>query len=212
MEQYGVARMTARQALSVLQNEGLTSARKGAGVFVRDFRPIVRQGISRLSRQGWESGRGIWDRDADGRSLTVDKIKVREAKASGYVADVFGLEDGELVIVRDRRYLLDGRPVLLAVSSFPVAIARGTPVAEVNTGPGGVYARLAELGFAPGHYLEDLRSRMPSGDEASVLGLDPGTPVITIVRTAYAADGTAVEVNEMTLDASAYVLRYDFDA
>jgi GntR family transcriptional regulator len=212
MEQYGVARMTARQALSVLQNEGLTTTRKGSGVFVRDFRPIVRQGIARLSREGWGSGRGIWDSDDDNRTLTVDKLRVREVKASGYVAEVFGLDDGEPVVRRDRRYLLDGRPVLIAVSSFPASIARGTPIAEKNTGPGGVYARLAELGLPPAHFREDLRSRMPSDDEASILGLNPGTPVITIVRTAYTDNGDPVEVNEMTLDASAYVLRYDFDA
>jgi GntR family transcriptional regulator len=212
MSRYGVARMTARQALAVLQNEGLMTTRKGAGVFVRDFRPIVREGIARLSRERWASGRGIWDADQDNRSLTVDRIKVREKKATGYVADTFGLDDGDTVVIRDRRYLLDDRPVLLAVSSLPASIARGTPIAEKDAGPGGVYARLAELGLAPAHFREDLRARMPSDDEAATLSLNPGTPVITIARTAYTADGRAVEVNEMTLDASAYVLRYAFDA
>jgi len=181
-------------------------------VFVRDFQPIVRQGIARLSQERWASGRGIWDADDDNRSLTVDRVKVREAKAGGYVAQVFGFTDGELVVTRDRRYLLDGRPVLLAVSSIPASFARGTPITETDTGPGGVYARLAELGLAPAHFREDLRARMPSEDEASILALNPGTPVITIVRTAYTDAGHPVEVNEMTLDASAYVLRYDFDA
>lgn len=212
MAQYGVARMTARQALGVLQNEGLTTTRKGAGVYVRDFRPIVREGIARLAREGWESGRGVWDSDRDNRSVTVDKIRVREAKAVGYVAEAFGLDEGEPIVRRDRRYLLDGRVVLLAVSSFPASIARGTLIAEKDTGPGGVYGRLAELGFAPRHFREDLRARMPAGNETAALELDPGTPVITIVRTAYTADGSPVEVNEMTLDASSYVLRYDFDA
>ncbi|HEY9409633.1 MAG TPA: GntR family transcriptional regulator [Jiangellaceae bacterium] len=212
MEQYGVARMTARQALSVLQNEGLTTTRKGAGVFVRDFQPIVREGIARLSRERWASGRGIWDAEQGNRPLTVDKIKVRQVKASGYVADALGLKAGESVVVRDRRYLLDGRAVMLAVSSLPASIAAGTPIADKDTGAGGVYARLAELDLAPAHFREDLRARMPSDDEASTLGLDAGTPVITIARMAFTTDGRAVELNEMTLDASVYVLRYDFDA
>ncbi|MGW0390742.1 UTRA domain-containing protein [Streptomyces sp. NPDC003042] len=45
-----------------------------------------------------------------------------------------------------------------------------------------------------------------------VLGLAAGTPVVPIVRTAFAAEGRVVEVNEMVLDASAYVLEYEFDA
>jgi GntR family transcriptional regulator len=33
-----------------------------------------------------------------------------------------------------------------------------------------------------------------------------------VCRTAFAGDGRAVEVNEMVLDAGAYVLEYEFDA
>lgn len=179
---------------------------------LRDFQPIVREGIARLARASWAAGRGVWDADGEDRPLTVDAIDVHEAQAAGYVADVLGLEPGEPIIVRDRRYLLDGRPVLRAVSSLPASIAAGTPIAQEDTGPGGVYARLADLDLAPAHFREDLRARMPSDDEASTLDLDAATPVVTIARTAYTSDGRAVEFNEMTLDASVYVLRYDFDA
>ena len=56
MATYGVARMTARQALGVLQSEGLAEARKGAGVFVREFRPIRRRGHPAAGRR--QSGVG----------------------------------------------------------------------------------------------------------------------------------------------------------
>ena len=49
MRQYQVARMTARQALAQLINEGLAVARKGSGVYVREFRPVIRAGVGRLS-------------------------------------------------------------------------------------------------------------------------------------------------------------------
>lgn len=52
---------------------------------------------------------------------------------------------------------------------------------------------------------------MPSEAEATTLDIGAGTPVITVTCTAYAGD-RAVELNEMTLDSSVYVLRYDFDA
>src|SRR6266702_4761307 len=71
MQDYGVARMTARQALAVLIGEGLAISRKGAGVFVRTFRPIVRNGIARLATDRWASGRTIWSADTEDRSLTV---------------------------------------------------------------------------------------------------------------------------------------------
>lgn len=212
MDTYGVARMTARQALGVLQHEGLTITRKGAGVFVRDFRPIVRDGIARLSRERWGTGRGIWDNETEPRTLTVDSISVSEEKAAGYVADALGVDAGEPIIVRRRRYLLDERPVMVAVSSFPATIARGTAIAESDTGPGGVYARLVELGRAPVHFREDIRARMPGEPDEDLFPGDGGTPLFIVARIAYGDDGRPVELNEMTLDASVYVLRYDFDA
>jgi hypothetical protein len=41
MRDYQVARMTARQALAQLINEGIATARKGAGVYVRDLGPTI---------------------------------------------------------------------------------------------------------------------------------------------------------------------------
>lgn len=41
MAHYGAARGTVRQALTVLAQEGLTEARPGAGVFVRDSKPAL---------------------------------------------------------------------------------------------------------------------------------------------------------------------------
>lgn len=52
---------------------------------------------------------------------------------------------------------------------------------------------------------------MPSENDAELLPVD-GAPLFTVARIAYAKDGRPVEFNEMTLDASVYVLRYDFEA
>jgi GntR family transcriptional regulator len=89
-------------------------------------------------------------------------------------------------------------------------LVRGSQVTQAGTGPGGTYARLADLGHAPTHFREDLRARMPEPGEVSALDLAPGTPVVEVIRTAYASDGQPVEVSEMVADASAYVFRYDF--
>jgi GntR family transcriptional regulator len=214
MRQYQVARMTARQALAQLINEGLAVARKGSGVYVREFRPVVRAGVGRLSARNWGSGRSIWSVDAGQRDLSVDQLEVRRAAPPDHIRVLLDLPDDPEagVIARSRRYVLEGKPVLLSVSYLPAALAAGTMMEYRDAGPGGIYARLREIGHAPARFREDLRARMPEPAEAARLALPPGTPVVDLVRTAYAADGQVVEVNEMIADASSYIFRYDFDA
>lgn len=212
MATYEVARMTARQAIGVLQSEGLAEARKGAGVFVRDFRPLRRQGIKRLSEQQWGSGRSIWAADLGDRSLDVDQVEVWEETVPEHISPVLDIATDARVCVRSRRFVLDGKPVLLATSYLPADIVAGSPITQKDTGPGGIYARLSELGHKPVHFREEVRTRMPAQDEVDALQLLAGTPVILVCRTAFAENGEPVEVNEMTLDAASYVLEYSFDA
>jgi GntR family transcriptional regulator len=210
MAAYQVARETARKALAQLINEGIATPRRGAGVYVRGFRPVIRNGIARLSGQTWPEGKPIWGAESEGRTLEVDNLQVSEDDPPGRAAVLLGLADRERVIVRDRRYLLDGKPVLLARSYLPASLVRGTQVTQPDTGPGGTYARLRDLGHPPAHFREDLRARMPEPGEVSALDLAPGTPVVEVIRTAYTSDGQPVEVSEMVADAGAYVFRYDF--
>jgi GntR family transcriptional regulator len=179
---------------------------------VREFRPIVREGIGRLGSSTWPSGASVWSSETEGRDLAVDEVEVSEADAPEHVRALFNLDQGARAVVRSRRYVLDGKPVLLSRSWLPAAIASGTPIGRPDTGPGGIYARLADLGHAPVRFREDLRSRMPLPAEADSLQIAAGTPVVEICRVALDAAGTPVEVNEMTADSSAYVFRYEFDA
>jgi GntR family transcriptional regulator len=211
MALYQVARMTARQALAQLINEGAATPRKGAGVYVRDFRPIVREGISGLAGTS-TAGRSIWPADIGERAFKVDQVEVGREAPPDHIRLILDLPDEEaVVVVRKRRYVLDGKPILLSVSYLPSDVTSGTRIEQEDTGPGGTYARLAETGHAPVRFREDLRSRMPEPSESEQLGLPTGTPVVDIARTAYTESGRIVEVNEMTADSSAYIFRYDFN-
>ncbi|WP_372504436.1 GntR family transcriptional regulator [Streptomyces murinus] len=180
--------------------------------FVRDFRPIRRRGVERLARAGWGAGRSVWAADIGDRDLAVDSVEVTQEPAPDAVAGVMGLDEAVNLCVRRRRFVLDGKPVLLSTSYLPADLVTGTPITEPDTGPGGVYARLADLGHAPARFREELRSRMPTQPEAERLELPPGAPVIHLTRTAFDTEGRVVELNEMVLDSAAYVLEYDFEA
>lgn len=145
------------------------------------------------------------------KAATSQSITFRSSKRTpSHVALLLGLSGHKRVIIRTRRYVLDGKPVLKSYSYLPARLVAGSAITTPDTGPGCTYARLRDLGHQPTHFREDLRARMPEPGETIELGLAAGTPVVEIIRVAYTDDGQPVEVSEMIADAGAYVFRYDF--
>jgi GntR family transcriptional regulator len=58
---YDVTRMTARQAVEILKNEGLVRSEHGRGVFVRQRPSVHRLARNRFTRQRREAGKGAYD-------------------------------------------------------------------------------------------------------------------------------------------------------
>jgi GntR family transcriptional regulator len=204
---FATSTATTGKALALLEREGLIDIRHGAGAFVRNWKPILRDANRRLSAEQWGKGHPIWEVDLGDR-VAVPEVEIkRTAEPPAIVADSFA---AKVYLVRDRRYLVDGRPVQVATSYLDDALASGTPMERKDTGPGGVYARLADIGQKPAWFREQLRSRLPDEDEAKRLRIGQDKPVTEIVRQAMTEDGRIVEVNFMVLVGSVYVLQYVF--
>lgn len=208
MTTYEVSRDTAYRALQVLRDQGITVSSQGAPTRVRKFERIRRPANARLSAEVWGAGRSMWELDVVDKKPTALDVEVGHVKADERVAKMLGVEPGAPLVRRSRRYAVDGKPVLKAVSHIPADIADGTPIAETDTGAGGTYARLKELGHAPTVFREEVRSRMPNKAEKEQLDLARGTPVIQIDRYAAEEGGRIVEINQMVLDSGSYVLEY----
>lgn len=208
VEEYGVSSMTARAVIAVLRGEGLIRVERGKGAYVRDSSPILRDATTRLSAQQWGAGHAIWSADLGLRPLGIDHVEVRRVQPPKDVA-VLLAHDGE-VVVRDRVYSVEGRPVQWAVSYIPADLAAETLIEHVDTGPGGTYARLRDIGHEPVKFIEQVRVRMPRPVEREHLKLDIGQPVAVIRRTAATEAGRVVEVNDMVLVGDAYVLQWSF--
>jgi GntR family transcriptional regulator len=173
---------------------------------MRTFEPILRSFPARLA--AWRDGQSIQDADTGKRALMVE-VTVGETAASESIASAFGLAPGDPVLRRSRRFAVDDRLVQLADSFYLLDLVRSTAIVYTDTGSGGAYARLAEIGHAPARFTERLRARMPLPAEVDSLELPGGTPVFAITRTAFDAEDRCVEVTEMVLDSSAYELEYN---
>lgn len=214
MEHYHVARMTARQAIQELRGEGRVVSEQGRGVFVRQALPVRRLASERFARRHREAGLAAFSAEAAkcGFVPQVDQLEVSRQLPTLEVRERLRLPEDAPVVTRSRRYLADGRPVETAVSYIPADIADSTRIAEPDTGPGGIYARLEELGYPLDRFTEEVSARMPTAAERRRLDLFSGTPVIVLVRTAFDVTGRPVEVCDTVKSAAAYVLEYDFRA
>lgn len=208
---YGVSRVTARRALSVLVTDGLVAAEHGRGWFVRRQPPVRRLSSDRFARRGEGKAAFTVDMEANERAFSVDVLYVGKGPAPADAASRLSLEAGTEVAIRRRRYLVEGQPIEYATSYIPLDVAEGTPILEPNPGAGGIYARMEDKGYVFERYDEDVTARMPTEEEARTLALPAASPVLHLVRTAIAS-GRSVEVCDTVMDAAAFVLHYTLPA
>lgn len=206
-ERRGVAIETVRRAYRALVQEGLIEKRHGAGTFVHSWRPIVRNIGKRFSSEVWGSGQSVWSAETEGREYGTDEQKVSRGAVPDHLAELIR---EPTVWIRERRHLVDKRPVMLSVSYYPASIATGSPIAEPDTGPGGAPARLADLGHAPRTERELFRPRFATEEERRRLGLPKGSFVSEFRRVVRDEGGLVVEVTEMAAAGDAYIFQFDY--
>jgi GntR family transcriptional regulator len=214
MDSYHAARGTVRQAIATLGTQGLIDVQHGRGAFVRARPPVRRLAQDRFARRHRDAGKAAYlaELELEGRRPEVEVLAIEAAPAPAEIARLLRLNEGAQVLVRRRRYLADGQPMELATSYLPWELVADTKIVEPNPGPGGIYARLEEMGHRLKRFTEDVSARMPLPEEARALHLPPGVPVFVLVRTAYDLDDQPVEVCDTTMAADRYVLSYELPA
>ncbi|MEU9470454.1 UTRA domain-containing protein [Streptomyces avermitilis] len=127
--------------------------------------------------------------------------EVAEVVPPREVAAALSLKAGEQAAARRRIILLDGQPIELADSYYPLEIARGTALLEKKKIKGGAPTLLAELGYRPSRVSEDLEFREADDFERDALSLPEGSSVLALLRATTAEDGSPFEVQLMVMKA-----------
>ncbi len=207
IEQYDVSRATVRRAVAQLTAEGLLQPVRRRGTVVRARPPRIRMNRSRRVYKD-EIGYYFDPTAQPWRALRTPTVEWGPCPYD--VAHLLKVDPGDEVLMRDR---VMGDPVSgiayqLATSYIPASVARGTQIAEPDTGLGGIYARMEDLGHELDWY-EAISARMPTPVEADVLGLAPGVPLLRILRTTTSkTTDRPLEVNDTRLDAERFEVGY----
>jgi GntR family transcriptional regulator len=208
---YDIARNTARQAIAILQAEGLVEPQHGRGVYVRRPRPLIRLSHDRYSHRHREAGKAPFraEVEAQGRKARVEVTSIAPNPAPGWVASRLGLAKGERVLLRRNLYLADDKPVQLADTYIPWAIAEGSRFFDELPEAGGIFAHFERLGHQLTRFSEDVSARMPSPDEVKSLHLSRGVPLIEVFHTSFDQDDVAFEVTHFVLPADRNILTFE---
>jgi GntR family transcriptional regulator len=203
--QYEVSRPTARLAIAALQADGQVITVPGRGAYVRE-RPVVRTlGLDLAERRG---PRGYFAPGDEGLLPTESQTTIRRGPIPGHLAPYLHLESDEETIIRDRTISAEGKPLGKAVSYFPLEIAERTVLEQMDTGRGGVYARLEDMGHSL-YWRERVRARPAAPPEARALELRNGAWVLTAVRVTLDLNGhQPLEVMERVVSAEQIELAY----
>jgi GntR family transcriptional regulator len=217
-DKYGVSRNTAVKAITQLRGEGLITTRYGSGAYVRDNHPVRRLGPDRYARSRWQvtTVEAHADQVHDGQTVQQQGGQTQEVnrvEADDRTAAALGVEPGTIVYERARVMTRDGIPTHTMTSYYRVEDVEGTAIVDPRpgiAGRGGGFAILTERGLAPDEITEDLFARMPTADEAELLDLPPGEPVVELHRVTRTADGRPIEYAVGVHSASRFAWSYTF--
>jgi GntR family transcriptional regulator len=182
-KQFGVSRMTARQAIAYLVNDGVLEVRHGQGTFVAEPKltyqaPHLMGFTESMLRKGKETS-----------SSVLEQVQV---PVPLHVAPHLGLAlDANVVkIVRVRR--MEGVPLLLERIYVPSHLCPGLETADL--GAASLYALFEE------HYRlqvrnarQTLATHIPDESERELLQMPMGIPIITLEGVTFLATEQPIE-------------------
>ena len=184
---FRVSRTVVRQALDDLVNEGLLYRRKGKGTFVA--KPKIRESLVQKLTGFYQD---MVDR---GFTPVTHVLEQTVVPASKLLAERLSIPVGDQVIKIDRLRFINNEPLVFVTTYIPYTICPGLLHEDLTNQS--LYAVLEEK-----YGLEIVRGRRTleavaaSEQDAALLEISPGAPIVLLKSVSYLRDGRPVEYYE----------------
>jgi len=180
--QYGVSRMTVRQALTDLIDAGIVYRRHGVGTFVSQAH--VDRDHSKLTNF-FETA------EEEGITARASVLVGEVIPAKRQVAIALNLEEGEPVIrIKTLRFANDV-PVTVHDAHIPYKLF--PDLLKKNFERLHVWTHMEDYGYRVKRAVQKIEARDADEEMAQLLDIEIGGPILYKERTVYAEDGTPVE-------------------
>lgn len=186
-EEFGVARMTVRKALELLQMEGVVERRRGrtGGTFLRATVPKVE--MTRI--EGFIPRFRERNMEVTSLILTADRRQAPEK-----VTQALEIDAGAPVFHVERLRSVNNTPALIERSFFPAALVPGMLQQDLS---GSIYELLGDKWFLPPvRKWENIEPGVASSREQELLQVEGPLPVLRLERKAQAANDRFIEYAE----------------
>jgi GntR family transcriptional regulator len=198
--EFGVSRMTARNAMQRLTDEGLVAREPGRGSFVAE--PPTHRRSDRLMTFTQEMRRR-------GLVPTSQLLQRGLRPADEAEAAALGLPVGAAVVEVRRLRCADGRPIALETAVLVGATA--SVVLDGDLEHGSLHELLGRAGFALRRGSGTIEAAAATPDDAERLGVELGAPLLVERRVIADAHGRRIEATESRYPADRYALDVRFE-
>jgi GntR family transcriptional regulator len=198
--EFTVSRMTARNAVQRLAQEGLVRRVPGRGTFVAE--PTTHRTADSLLSFSEEMRRR-------GRRAHADLVELSTRAADGEEARRLRLDADPEVIVLARLRRADGQPMALETALLPARLAPAIEGADWGTAS--LHAVLTAAGVRPATGEATIRAAAAGPTDAKRLDVRRNAALLIETRLIFDAEGVPVELTETRYAGDRYALDVSFD-
>ena len=193
-EHLGISKMTLRQAYNVLARKGCIEAQRGVGTFVLGKR-IEKQISGMLSFTEEVKARGC--------APSSRLLGLTTTRASHDAQRFFCMREGENVYELTRLRFSDEVPLAIEVVQLPQRLFRGIERFQWETES--LYDVIdKQYGVKLSHCSSEIRAAPAERNQAKLLNLRTGSPLLVINRKSFSIEGIPVEFSTTYYPGSRY--------